>query len=121
MQFGISANAAGLPSSPALVSSDPHERIEVDFLLLFVTYIRPDFRYWLGSMDVPHHRVRACSPAINPTNNAAPVGPDQIGNRDAFTIIIVHCLLTSCTLALQSRHRVPRLRLHSMTQLVDVG
>lgn len=90
VQFGISANAAGLPFSPALVSSDPHERIEVDFLLLFFTYIRPDFRYLLGPMDVPHHRMRARTPAINPTNNAALIGPEQIGDRDALTFIIVH-------------------------------
>ena len=80
--------------------SNPRERIEVDFLLLFVTYIRPGFRYRLGPVDVPHHRMPACTPAINPTNNVAPIGPDQIGDRDALTFIIVHCLLTSCAEAL---------------------
>ena len=83
-----------------ITSSDPRERVEVDFLFLFITYIRRDFRYRLGPVDVPHQRMRACSPAIHPTNHAAPIGPDQIGDRDALTFIIVHCLLTSCTVAL---------------------
>ena len=38
---------------------------------------------------------------INPTNNTAPIGPDQIGDRDALTLIFVHCLLTSCTVVLR--------------------
>jgi len=87
-------------TSPALVSSDLRERVEVNFLFLFRSEIRPDFRHRLGPVDVPHHRMPACSPAIHPTNHAAPVGPDQISDRDALTFIIVHCLLTSCTEAL---------------------
>jgi len=87
-------------SLSAAASADPRKRVKVDFLLLFRTQIWPDFRYWLRPMDVPHHRMRACTPAINPTNNVAPIGPDQIGDRDALTFIIVHCLLTSCTEAL---------------------
>ncbi len=89
-----------LRSLVAVASSDPRERIEVDFLLLFRSQIRSGFRYRLGSVDVPHQRMRACTPSINPTNNAAPIGPDQIGDRDALTFIIVHCLRTSCTEAL---------------------
>ena len=92
----------------SVAAADPCERIEVYFLLLFVTYIRPDFRYQLGPVDVPHHRMRACRPSIHPTNNAAPIGPNQIGDRDALTFIIVHCLLTSCTVALNLRHGVIR-------------
>ena len=90
MLFGVSANTAGSHSSTAVATSHSRECIEVDFLLLFFTYIRPDFRYLLGPMDVPHHRMRARTPAINPTNNAAPIGPEQIGDRDALTFIIVH-------------------------------
>jgi len=52
--------------------------------------------------------MRACTPEINPTDNAAPIGPDQIGDRDALTFIIVHCLLTSCTVALNLRNGVIR-------------
>jgi hypothetical protein len=40
MLFGVSANTAG---SLVVASCDPRQRIEVDFLLLFVTYIRPGF------------------------------------------------------------------------------
>ena len=95
-----------LRSLSAAATADPRERIEVDFLFLLSGEIRSDFRYRLGPVDVPHHRMRACAPAINPTNNAAPIGPDQVCDRDALTFIIVHCLLTSCTSALQWRHRV---------------
>lgn len=97
-----------LRSLSAAATADPRERIEVDFLLLLVTYVRPGFRYRLGPVDAPHHRMCACTPAINPTNNAAPIGPDQIGDRDALTLIIFHCLLTSCTVALNLRHGVIR-------------
>jgi hypothetical protein len=98
-----------LPNSlSAVASSDPREGVEVDFLLLFLSQIRPDFRYRLGPVDVPHHRVRACTPAINPTNNVVPIDPDQIGDRDALTFVIVHCLRTSCTMALNLRHGVIR-------------
>ena len=89
-------------------SSDPLETVEVDFLLLFRSQIRPGFRYRLGPVDVPHHRMGACRPSIHPTNNAAPIGPDQIGDRDALTFIIVHCLLTSCTVALNLRRGIIR-------------
>ncbi|KUP93694.1 hypothetical protein TRIHO_15410 [Tritonibacter horizontis] len=96
-----SISAGGcLSSLSVFATSDPRKRIEVDFLLLFRSEIRPDFRHRLGPVDVPHHRMRAYTPAINPPNNAAPIGPDQIGDRDALTLIIVHCLLTSCTEAL---------------------
>ena len=75
----------------AVAASDPLQTVEVDFLLLFLSQIRPDFRYRLGPADVPHHRKLTRTPAIHPTNNAAPISPDQIGDRDAFTFIIVHC------------------------------
>ena len=100
MLFGVSASTAGSLCSPAVTSSDPRERIEVDFLLLFRSEIRPGMRYRLGPVDVPHHRMRVRRPSIHPTNNAASIGPDQIGDRDALTFIIVHCLRTSCTEAL---------------------
>ncbi|WP_038008415.1 MULTISPECIES: hypothetical protein [Thalassobacter] len=81
-------------SSTALVSSDLRECVEVDFLLLFRAQIWPDFQYSLGTFDVPHHRMRAYTPAIDPTNDAAPIDPDQICDRDPFTLIFVHCLKT---------------------------
>lgn len=105
-QFGISANASDLPSSAALVFSDLRERIEVNFHFLFCTQIWPGFRHWLGSMDVPHHRVCACIPTVHPTNDTAPICPDQICDREALTFIIVHYLQTFCAIALYLRHKL---------------
>jgi hypothetical protein len=105
-QLGTLANDAEMPCSAVLVSSDPGQSVEVDFLLLFRAQFWPGFKYLLGTINVPHHRMRACTPAINPTNNVVPIGPDQIGDRNALTFIIIHCLLTSCTLALNLRHGV---------------
>ncbi len=55
MLFGVSANTAGSLCSPVVASSDPRQRIEVDFLLLFVTYIGVDSGWvqnsTLGSED----------------------------------------------------------------------
>ena len=89
-----------LSSLCAVAAFDPRECVEVDFLFLLFSQIWPGFRYRLWPVDAPHYRVRAYTPAIYPTNNAIPIGPDQIGDRDALTFIIVHCLLTSCTVAL---------------------
>jgi len=47
----------GLHDRTAYASRSTCCFIEVDFLLLFVTYIRPGFRYRLGPLDVPHHRM----------------------------------------------------------------
>ena len=80
---------------------DPGQTIEVDFFLLAITQIRLTSRNLLRTTDIPPHRQRTCIPAIHPTDNTTLVRPDQIRNRDAFDLIFVHCLLTSCTVALR--------------------
>lgn len=91
-----------LRSLSAVAASDPPQSVEVDFLLLLPGQIRPAFRYRLRPADVPHHRKLTRTPAIHPTNNAASISADQIGNRDAFTFIIVNFVLSSCTEALRN-------------------
>jgi hypothetical protein len=70
------------------------KRFEVDFSLLCLTEIRVKLRYALWPARVPTDCQRACVPAINPTDNTALIGCNQIGDRNGFNYIFLHWLPT---------------------------
>lgn len=87
--------------SPAALRLDTGQTLEVDFSLLCIIQGRLTSCNSLRAVDVPHHRQRTRIPAIHPPDNTTLIRPDQIGDRDAFDLIFVHCLLNSCIVALR--------------------
>lgn len=67
---------------------------EVDFSLLGLTEIRAKLRDALRPARVPTDCQGACVPAINPTDNTALIGCNQIGDRNGFVHIFLHWLPT---------------------------
>lgn len=70
------------------------KRFEVDFSLLCLAKIRAKLRNALWPVLVPTDCKRACVPAINPTDNTALIGCNQIGDRNGFDHIFLHWLPT---------------------------
>ena len=71
-----------------------HERREVDFGFVGVAEIRAKLRDALWPARVPTDCERTCVPAINPTDNTALIGCNQIGDRNGFNLIFLHWLPT---------------------------
>lgn len=70
------------------------ERREIDLGFVGVAEIRAKLRYALWPARVPADCKRACVPAINPTDNTALIGCNQIGDRNGFDHIFLHWLPT---------------------------
>jgi hypothetical protein len=70
------------------------ERREVDFGFVGVAEIRAKLRDALWPARVPTDCERAGVPAINPTDNTALIGCNQIGDRNGFDHIFLHLLPT---------------------------
>jgi hypothetical protein len=70
------------------------ERREVDLGFVGVAEIRAKLRDALWPARVPADCKRACVPAINPTDNTALIGCNQIGDRNGFDHIFLHWLPT---------------------------
>lgn len=70
------------------------ERHEVDFGFVGVAEIRAKLRDALWPARVPTDCERASVPAINPTDNTALIGCNQIGDRNGFDHIFLHWLPT---------------------------
>jgi hypothetical protein len=70
------------------------ERREVDLGFVSVAEIRAKLRDALWPARVPTDCQRACVPAINPTDNTALIGCNQIGDRNGFDHIFLHWLPT---------------------------
>ena len=77
------------------------EKREVDFSFIGIAEIRVELGDALWAMHIPTDCQSTCVPAINPADNAVLIGSNQIGDRDAFDLFFVHCLITSCNLALR--------------------
>jgi hypothetical protein len=70
------------------------ERREIDLGFVGVAEIRAKLGDALWAAHVPADCKRACVPAIDPTDNTALIGCNQIGDRNGFDHIFLHWLPT---------------------------
>jgi len=97
------------------------ERREVDFSFIRIAEIRVELGDALWAMHVPPDCQSTCVPAIYPADNGFFIGCNQIGDRDAFDLIFIHCLLTSCNLALRIAAQIQSVCCNRMPGLVKIG
>ena len=67
---------------------------EIVLVFVGVAKIRAKLRNALWPVRVPTDCKRACVPAINPTDNTALIGCNQIGDCNGFDHIFLHWLPT---------------------------